>query len=329
MKFWKNWLAGAAFAAALVLPAAARAAGTGLIFVSNEKGASITVLNGKTYKRVAVIPTGNLPRGMAFNPAHTLLYVACGDSNEIDIIDVKTLKVVGRITKGVPDVEQVVVDPTDHYLYMTNENNSAASVYDLKKKKIIAFTRVGEDPEMVFLTPGAKRIFITAESTDMVNILAVPSGKLLHTILTDQRPRRFALTPDHKFLWVSCEIAGLVDVIDFKTLKIVHRIRFAPEGFQKDQLSPVGLAILRDGKTGYVALGHADRVAVVNAKTLKVEKYLLTGHRPWMVTLTRNEHRAFVTNGESDDITVLNTKTNRVIRSIPVGRYPYGVIIDD
>lgn len=326
----KRWIGGLLLALTLAMPLTpAQAKGTGLIFVSNEKGASVTVLDGKSYKRVAVIAVGKLPRGMAFNPAHTKIYVACGDSNEVDVIDVKTLKVVARITKGVPDVEQVVVDPTDHYLYFTNENNSAASVYDLKKKKIVAFTRIGEDPEMVFLTPRARRIFVTAESTDMVNILAVPSGKLVRTVLMDQRPRRFAMTPDHKYLWVTCEIAGLVDVLDFKTLKIVHRIRFAPEGFQKDQLSPVGDAIMSNGKIGYVALGHADRVAVVNVKTRKVIKYLLTGHRPWMVTITHNQNRAFVANGESDDITVINTRTNQVIRSIPVGRYPYGILIDD
>src|SRR5688500_6315140 len=71
---------------------------TGRIFVSNEKSNTVTVLDGKSYAPVATIRTGKRPRDLKLNPERTRLYVACGDDNRIDVIDVDKLAVVDRIS---------------------------------------------------------------------------------------------------------------------------------------------------------------------------------------------------------------------------------------
>ena len=43
------------------------------------------------------IKTSRRPRDMHFNDDHSLLYVACGDDDVIDVIDVAKLEVVGKI----------------------------------------------------------------------------------------------------------------------------------------------------------------------------------------------------------------------------------------
>jgi hypothetical protein len=44
-----------------------------------------------------------------------------------------------------------------------------------------------------------------------------------------------------------------------------------------ENIQPVGVRILKDGSKAFVALGPANHIAVVNAKTFKVEQYLLVG----------------------------------------------------
>ena len=83
---------------ALAPPAAAR--DTGLIFVSNEKTNNLIVIDPRTYKIVKDIKTSRRPRDMHFNAAHDKLYVACGDDDVIDIIDVAKLAVVGKLATG-------------------------------------------------------------------------------------------------------------------------------------------------------------------------------------------------------------------------------------
>ena len=87
------------------------------------------------------------------------------------------------------------------------------------------------------------------------------------------------------------------------------------------------MRITRDGKRAFVALGPSNRVAVVDATTFKVEKYLLVGQRVWQLAFTPDEKLLFTTNGASNDVSVIDVEKLRVVRSIKVGRYPWGVVV--
>lgn len=88
-----------AMAILLLSLAPVQAAGTGMIFVSTEKGNEVVVLDQglNVVKRIA---TSRRPRDMHFNADKTLLYVACGDDDAIDAIDVATLEVIDSIPTG-------------------------------------------------------------------------------------------------------------------------------------------------------------------------------------------------------------------------------------
>src|SRR5229473_6438999 len=73
---------------------------TGLIFVSIEKNNNVVVVDPETNKIVKHLKTSRQPRDMHFNGDHTKLYVACGDDDAIDVIDVAKLEVVGRLITG-------------------------------------------------------------------------------------------------------------------------------------------------------------------------------------------------------------------------------------
>ena len=81
------------------------------------------------------------------------------------------------------------------------------------------------------------------------------------------------------------------------------------------------------GKRRLSPLGPANRVAVIDTTTFKVEKYLLVGQRVWQLGFTPDEKFLFTTNGASNDVSVIDVEKLRVVRSIRVGRYPWGVVI--
>jgi YVTN family beta-propeller protein len=85
----------------------------------------------------------------------------------------------------------------------------------------------------------------------------------------------------------------------------------------------------KDGKTAYVTLGHAARVAVVDVPARKVLAYILVGKRAWGLTLSRDEKTLYVANGQGDDITIIDTASRKAKISVPVGRVPYGIVVDD
>ena len=76
-----------------------------------------------------------------------------------------------------------------------------------------------------------------------------------------------------------------------------------------------------------MALGPANRVAVIDPKTYKVKKYLLVGQRVWQMAFTPDGKYLLTTNGLSNDISVIDVADLEVTRSIPVGRQPWGVVV--
>ena len=81
----------------LAMAGAAHSKDTGIAYVSTEKGNAITLVDVKTLAVVGSIATCKRPRHMMLMPSGAQLMVACGDSNQADLIDLATRKSVGRI----------------------------------------------------------------------------------------------------------------------------------------------------------------------------------------------------------------------------------------
>jgi len=305
----------------------AAATDTGLIFVSNERSDDIYVLSSD-YEVVKKIETSRRPRDMRFNADHSLLYVACGDDDIIDVIDVASLEVVDGIPTG-PSPEVFVFSPDGGQIYVSNEEDSTMEMIDLATGIVSARVPTGAEPEGVIHSIDGNTIFVTSEVSDMVHVVDTATARVTKNILVGTRPRRFVLTPDGKELWVSDELSSEVHVIDLETLEVSEVLTFLPPGFRPEDVTPVGMTITADGSKTLITLGRANHLAVVETATRKVLSYILVGSRAWSVDLTADEKTAIVANGLSDDITLVDMDSYRPIKSIPVGRTPHTIVIDD
>ncbi|MEH6813331.1 MAG: beta-propeller fold lactonase family protein, partial [Motiliproteus sp.] len=108
-----------------------QAKNTGYVFVSSEKDDVVTVFDSAKMNKVSEIPTSERPRAMKLNADGSLLYVACGDGNSIDVIDVASLKVKQVIDIG-DDPDRFDLSPNENHLYASNEDDGMVTVYDLK-----------------------------------------------------------------------------------------------------------------------------------------------------------------------------------------------------
>ena len=84
--------------------------------------------------------------------------------------------------------------------------------------------------------------------------------------------------------------------------------------------------IAEDGAKAYVALGPANRVAVVDTATWEVRDYLLVGQRVWQLAFSPDGKFLYTTNGNSNDISIIDTATDEVVKSVQVGEQPWGVV---
>ena len=134
-------------------------------------------------------------------------------------------------------------------------------------------------------------------------------------------------TPNDKEVWVSAEIGGTVKVIDPNSKKVIKTIGFEIPGVNEESIQPVGIRHTRDGKYTFVALGPANRIAVIDQKQKKVIKYLLVGQRVWQMDFTPDQKTLLSTNGVSNDVSLINVDKLKVEKSIKVGRFPWGVVV--
>ena len=83
----------------------------------------------------------------------------------------------------------------------------------------------------------------------------------------------------------------------------------------------------KDGKNLFVALGPANRVAVIDPETYAVKDYILVGQRPWHLELSPDHDKVYVANGLTNDMTVIDVESLKAEKSVPVGRLPRGIAI--
>jgi PQQ-dependent catabolism-associated beta-propeller protein len=176
------------------------------------------------------------------------------------------------------------------------------------------------------ISPDGATLVNTSETTSMAHFIDTASQKVVANVLVGSRPRVARFTADGAEVWVSSEVGGTVSVIDAATRKVTHTIAFDIPGVTPESIQPVGIAMKPDRSIAFVALGPANRVAVVDPKTYTVTKYLLVGQRVWNLAFSGDGKRLFATNGVSNDLSVIDIDALKVTKSVPVGRLPWGVV---
>jgi PQQ-dependent catabolism-associated beta-propeller protein len=306
--------------------ASARPASAYTAYVSNEKSNTVSVLDTDTLTVTKTIKVGQRPRGIALTKDDMFVLVAVGDDDTVEMIDTATGQVTAKLPSG-PDPELFTLDPTGKILYVANENDNTVTIIDMEKRVPIGNVQVGVEPEGMGLSPDGKILVNTSETTNMAHFICTGTRRIVANVLVDSRPRFAVFKSDGSELWVSAEIGGTVSIIDPVKHEVTKKITFAIPGLRSEAIQPVGIKITKDGKTAFVALGPANRIAVIDGETHEVKKYLLVGQRVWHMAFTPDEKYLLTTNGLSDDVSVIDVASLRVIKSIQVGELPWGIAI--
>jgi PQQ-dependent catabolism-associated beta-propeller protein len=301
-------------------------AGAYTAYVSNEKGNTISVIDTAAWKVVDTIKVGQRPRGIALTKDQKYVMVAVGDDDTIQMIDTTSHRIVDTLPSG-PDPELFIEDPEGKILYVANENDNTVTIIDIARRARLGEVEVGVEPEGMGLSPDGKTLVNTSETTNMAHFIDTASHQVVANVLVDARPRFAQFKDDGTELWVSSEIGGTVSVIDPVKHEVKAKIAFSVPGMRSEAIQPVGINITRNGKTGFVALGPANRVAVIDATTHQVQKYLLVGQRVWHMALTPDEKYLLTTNGVSNDVSVIDVAALKVIDTIQVGELPWGIAV--
>lgn len=306
--------------AAVLWPIAPARAET--IYVTNEKSNTVSVIDGKTMDVVKTVPVGQRPRGLVMSRDDKTLFLCASDSNEIEALDLDSYRLSS--VAGTPDPERVDISPDGKLLFASNENDNMVSIIDIAGHDVIDQVPVGVEPEGMGVSPDGKFVVNTSETTNMAHFIDIAQHKVVANVLVGSRPRVAVWTHDGAQVWVSSEIGGTVSVIDAAARKVVKTISFSVPGLEQDAVQPEGIAITPDRRLAFVALGPANRVAVVDAQTYAVRDYILVGQRVWGITLNPANTRLYAAGGLSNDLTEIDVPSLEAVKTVTVGEEPWG-----
>lgn len=338
--------AGVALALALAapsLPACKSAAhSTTRVYVSNEDGDSISVIDGKTEAVVATIPVGKRPRGMRLSPDGRTLYVALSGSPKagpgvdesklpppdraadgIGVVDLATQKLVRVLPSGA-DPEAFDLTPDGKTLYVSNEDTGQTSVVDVATGAVRKTIDVGREPEGVAMRPDGRFVYVTSEASNEVDVIDTSRGEVVTRIPTKARPRAAVFSRDGKRAYVTTEAGGTVHVVDATAHTLLSDIRVPAKGAR-----PMGIVLSPDETRAYVTNGRGGSISVVDVLTGAIEREMDgIAPRPWGIGESRDGKTLYVAGGPpANDLVIVDALTGLVRKKVPVGASPWGVVV--
>jgi len=280
-------------------------------YITNEKDNTVSVIDIKKQKVIKTVDVGQRPRGIIMTKDGKLVLICASDDDRVEVREAETLKLKYYLPSG-PDPELFILSPDESTLYIANEDDAMVTVVDMNDKMIIDDIPVGVEPEGMGLNNDGSILVNTSETTNMAHFIDTSTLDIVENVLVDQRPRVAMFTPNGNEVWVSAEIGGTVKVIDPNSKEVKNTISFQIPGVNAESIQPVGIRHTKDEKYTFVALGPANRIAVIDQKTKELIKYLLVGQRVWQLDFSPDQRTLLSTNGVSNDVSFINVEKLKV-----------------
>jgi YVTN family beta-propeller protein len=276
--------------------------------------------------------------------AREMVYVPNTLSDTVQLIDPRTYKVVGRFHTG--REPQHVVPSWDLKTLWVNADlgNSLTPVDPVTGKA--GRTIPVEDPYNLYFTPDGRHALVMAERMRRIDVRDAHTMKLQRSLRVPCAGVNHAdFSADLSFLVASCEFSGKLLVIDSAATKVrkvidLNRVRtpgatspaeaMAMPGSPKNGLlpgassMPQDVRLTPDGRRFLVADMLRNGVWVVEARTLKVARFIHTGLGAHGLYPSRDSRQVYVSNRDAGSVTVLDSATlaTRALWKIPGGGSP-------
>jgi YVTN family beta-propeller protein len=326
----------------IIATALASPAQAARLYVSNEDGQSVTVLDAESGALIETLAIGKRPRGLKITPDGSRLFVAvsglpkCSPSvpdeecaklerdlqaDGIAVVDTATHRIAQMLHAG-SDPEQFALSRDGNRLFVANEDAATMSVVDTRSGAVVGRVPVGSEPEGVGVSPDGRWVLVTNESANSVSVIDTSTLKIVKSVEVGKRPRDVAFTPDGRAAYVSGEFDASVYRMAVPQGAPVERVLQL-----RKEARPMAVLLDSGRSRLYVSTGRGGTVAVIDSTTQKLLAEVKVGTRPWGIALSQDGRRLYSANGPSDDVSVVDTQALRTIKRIPVGRSPWGVVV--
>jgi YVTN family beta-propeller protein len=200
----------------------------GRLLVVNLREHSLLQVDPKSRKVVATTPVGVSGHEVVLSANEHFAYIPIysdavlgdpgTDGRTIDVVDLRSRKMVSSIDLGRPLRPHSAVFAPDGLLYVTAELGNAVEIVDTARSVVVGQIPTGKpQSHMLALTPDGKRGYTSNVDSGTVSVLDIPARKLLTIIPVAKRIQRIAVSPDGRWVFTCDWDAPRVAIIDSKS----------------------------------------------------------------------------------------------------------------
>jgi len=301
---------------------------------ANGTQSSVLALSRATHPRAARARTGsavdvyaadgpNMFR-RATRRALPRIYVPNSDSNTVDVIDPRHLKIVREFPVGA--LPQHVTPSWDlKTLYVLNDEGNSITPIDPRTARPGRAIPVA-DPYNMYFTPDGKFAIVVAERLNRLDFSDPHSFRVRHALTVPcGGVDHMDFSAHGGYLLASCEFSGQLIKVDLRRQRVVGTLRLPGSAMPQDvKLAP-------DGKLFYVADMHANGLWEIDGRRLRVVGFLPTGLGVHGLYPSRNGKLLYATNRSAGTISVISFTTRKVVATwrIPGGSPDMGNVSAD
>ncbi|MCL2245006.1 MAG: YncE family protein [Treponema sp.] len=184
-----------------------------LTIASNWDSMDLSVFDSDSKRLLRRIPVTGTPRGMAFSPDSSLLYVAIYDEPLIVVVNLEQNRIVSRfrLYPGAGAARHVIYN--DGKLYVSDMLRGTVNILNASTGALLHSKRVGMNINTIVLSPCGRYVFASSRGTNHPEDYTLPGPDFGAVYMLDARdltlrekiwgrnqPTGLAVSPDGKYM---------------------------------------------------------------------------------------------------------------------------------
>src|SRR5260370_13173470 len=267
-----------------------------------------------------------------FSAEDSLLYVGNSRGDNVSVVDLVSLKVIGDIPVG-KRVHCVALTPDGRRLFTTSEVDHTLIISDTVTYKAVGTVQLQGKPNECAVTPDGHYVTVPIRDGDSVVIVDVNQQKIVKS-LPIKDPHNSVNIGSNRYIYVSSMGSREIDVIDLEKMDYSARI---PVGGR-----PRPFVVSKDGRTMYVAVSDLHGFNIVDIAEQKVtQRVEIPSEHPAPprprefetpdttthgLALSPDESEIWVTSLLDDCIYIYDLKAKKVTARLKTGDGPNWVV---
>lgn len=233
--------------------------GHGSIFLTSITSGSITMLDGKTFAKIAEFPTEGTPCSMDL--CNGTLYIADEAKSRILMLDPLTQKFIGQIDMPPHSAPKAIAAlPNGQWIYVSDSGTADVAVVDLAGKKVLMKTKVHPGPGPMAITPDGSSLLVLSVTSGQLSIISTDTQKVMATVRVGDMPTAIAVSHDSKYAYVANRSSNTISIVDIGERRVVNTVKCGQ--------SPTAVLISSDDKKLYVATGRDNTITEYDTASL-------------------------------------------------------------